>query len=310
MPRSLSDAKEKHIALGKGPRNKTARQQFDRAWDQLMAITGDAIITDVRRHHANRYVEKLLARGISGDTVSKYVYQIKPVLDTAIREFELGIANPFEGLTIPGKGKEKPRQRFPYSPEELCAIQTRCRQKDDERRWAIAMLSDTGARQAEIVGLLKADVMLTAEVPHIHIRPNGNRGLKTPQSARKVPLVGAALWAAGRAMTTEGEHLFPAFQPKRAGKEFNPNSASAALNKWLKESGLARAGQGLHSFRHSLVDRLRNAGVAKDKREQIGGWKSLGVSEGYGEGFQLSELHEAMKSIAYDREAATAENAG
>jgi integrase len=160
------------------------------------------------------------------------------------------------------------------------------------------MLSDTGARQAEVVGLRKEDVILTGDVPHILIRPNGNRGLKNAQSERKVPLVGEALWAAQRAMTTVGEHLFPVFQPRKAGATFNPNSASAALNKWLKENELAKTGQGLHSFRHTLVDRLRDARVPKDVREQIGGWKSQGVSEGYGQGFSLRRLHEAMLHVA------------
>jgi len=100
IPRTLSDAKEKHIALGKGPKNKAAQQQFDRAWGIIMDITGDAIVKDVRREHANSFVEKLRNRGITGETISKYVYQIKPVFDTAIREFELGIPNPFQSLTI------------------------------------------------------------------------------------------------------------------------------------------------------------------------------------------------------------------
>lgn len=113
IPRTLSDARDKHVELGKGPKNKTAQQQFDRAWDLLMEISGDAIITDVRREHANRFVAKLGQRGITGNTISKYVYQIKPVIDTAIREFELGIANPFEAVTIPGKGNgEKPHERL------------------------------------------------------------------------------------------------------------------------------------------------------------------------------------------------------
>lgn len=297
IPRTLSDAKDKHIALGKGPRNKTGQQQFDRAWSVMMGITGDAIIGDVRREQANAYVEKLRNRGITADTISKYVYQIKPVLDTAIREFELGIPNPFESLTIAGKGAEKPHERLPYSLTELQAIWQRCRHMDDERRWAIAMLSDTGARQAEVVGLRKEDVILTGDVPHILVRPNGNRRLKNAQSERKVPLIGEALWAAQRAMTTAGEHLFPVFQPRKAGATFNPNSASAALNKWLKENGLAKTGQGLHSFRHTLVDRLRDAGVPKDVREQIGGWKSQGVSEGYGQGFSIAKLHAAMLQI-------------
>lgn len=98
-------------------------------------------------------------------------------------------------------------------------------------------------------------------------------------------------------MTTEGENLFPVFQPRNSGKPFNPNTASAALNKWLKENKLAGIGQGLHSFRHTLTDRLRDAGVPKDVREQIGGWKSQGVSEDYGQGFTLAKLHEAMLKI-------------
>ncbi|MEO1912067.1 MAG: tyrosine-type recombinase/integrase [Paracoccus sp. (in: a-proteobacteria)] len=297
VPRTLSDAQNKHVALGKGPRNKTAQQQYDRAWSVLTGITGDAILTDVRREHANLFVEKLRNRGITADTISKYVYQIKPVFDTAIREFELSIPNPFESLTIAGKGAEKPHERLPYAMSELQAIWQRCREMDDERRWAIAMLSDTGARQAEVVGLRKDDMVLTGDVPHILIRPNVNRRLKNAQSKRKVPLVGEALWAAQRAMTTTGEHLFPVFQPRKAGVNFNPNSASAALNKWLKENGLAKAGQGLHSFRHTLVDRLRDAGVPKDVREQIGGWKSQGISEGYGQGFSLARLQQAMLAI-------------
>jgi len=96
-------------------------------------------------------------------------------------------------------------------------------------------------------------------------------------------------------VTTEGGNLFPVFQPRKAGTVFNPNTASAALNKWLKENGLAKEGQGLHSFRHTLVDRLRDAGVPKDVREQIGGWKSQGLSEGYGRGFSLARLREAMQ---------------
>ena len=98
-------------------------------------------------------------------------------------------------------------------------------------------------------------------------------------------------------MTTDGEHLFPVFQPRRTGGTFNPNSASAAMNKWLKDNGLAKVGQGLHSFRHTLVDRLRDAGVPKDVREQIGGWKSQGVSESYGQGFSLDRVQQAMQAI-------------
>jgi hypothetical protein len=41
IPRLLSDAKEKHFELGKGPKGKVGEQQFERAWKLLMDITGD-----------------------------------------------------------------------------------------------------------------------------------------------------------------------------------------------------------------------------------------------------------------------------
>lgn len=71
VPRTLIDAQDKHIALGKGPRNKTAQQQYDRAWSVLLSITGDAILTDVRREHANQFIGKLRNQGIAADTISK-----------------------------------------------------------------------------------------------------------------------------------------------------------------------------------------------------------------------------------------------
>jgi hypothetical protein len=65
----------------------------------------------------------------------------------------------------------------------------------------------------------------------LHIRKCPGRSLKTPSSERTVPLVGEALWAATKAVVDKdpGGLLFPTYGPLKA------NSASAALNKWIKE---------------------------------------------------------------------------
>ena len=55
------------------------------------------------------------------------------------------------------------------------------------------MISDTGARLAEIIGLRKSDVVLDAVVPHIIIKRHDHRGVKTDASKRKVPLAGPGL---------------------------------------------------------------------------------------------------------------------
>ena len=75
----------------------------------------------------------------------------------------------------------------------------------------------------------------------------------------------------------------------------NPNSATAALNKWLRTH--APEGCVVHSFRHSMRDRLRAVECSKEVIDRIGGWSSSDVGESYGEGFPLINLHEWCSKI-------------
>lgn len=294
IPRSLTDAKEKHFELGKGPKNKVGQQQFDRAWKLLLEITGDITIENLKREHGNEFVRRLIKQGAGGETIKRYLSQVRPVISTAIVEFELAIGNQFATLSIPNRDEAPRKPRDTFSMPELAAIQQRCREVDDERRWAVAMLSDTMGRLAEIIGLRKEDVFIDALIPYLRIRPTADRRLKNKQSERVVPLVGEALWACSKAMQTNGPFLLPVFQPKDRTKEFNANSASAALNKWLKDNGLAAEGQTVHSLRHTMRDRLRNVEAPSDLIDRIGGWNSKGVGESYGKGHSLEVMQKYM----------------
>jgi integrase len=295
VPRFLSDAKEKHFELRKGPRGPVAEKQFDRAWNILLSITGDVPLDQIKREHANEFVRRLIAQGVGSETIKRYLAQVRPVIRTGIQEFELNRPNPFDDLNIPNRGEGKRNPRTTFSIDEIAAIQSAARSMDDERRWLIAMLSDSMARLAEIVGLTKEDVKLEAEVPHILIRPNQFRDLKTAQSERVVPLVGEALWAAIRAVDTKGDALFPSVLPKGRGDDFSAGGVSAALNKWLKDRRLAGEGQVVHSFRHTMRDRLRNVETPAEVIDRIGGWALKSVGEGYGKGHRLPLLQSYMQ---------------
>ena len=54
-----------------------------------------------------------------------------------------------------------------------------CRDIDDEMRWLIALISDTGMRLSEAAGLLKSDVNINDVTPHIDLKPHSWRKLKT-----------------------------------------------------------------------------------------------------------------------------------
>jgi integrase len=76
----------------------------------------------------------------------------------------------------------------------------------------------------------------------------------------------------------------------------NANSASAALNKWMKP--FVPDGCSMHSFRHSMRDRLRALQCPADIVDQIGGWQTNGVGHGYGEGYPLHVLNEWLTKLS------------
>ena len=43
----------------------------------------------------------------------------------------------------------------------------------------------------------------------------------------------------------------------------------------------------MHRFRHSMRDRLRAVECPSDVIDQIGGWATEGVGQGYGKGLEL-----------------------
>ena len=150
--------------------------------------------------------------------------------------------------------------------------------------------SDTGMRLSEAAGLHINDIILDDDIPYINLTPHPWRSLKTKGSQRQIPLVGASLWAAQR-IKNDLHHTF-AFPRYNTTSSTNANSASAAINKWLKP----RVPEGcvIHSFRHSLRDRLRAVQCPSDMIDQIGGWSTAGLGQAYGLGYSLEKKWERL----------------
>jgi len=51
----------------------------------------------------------------------------------------------------------------------------------------------------------------------------------------------------------------------------------------------------MHSFRHSMRDRLRAVQCPSDFTDQIGGWTTDGVGQGYGSGYPMRVLREWLE---------------
>lgn len=58
---------------------------------------------------------------------------------------------------------------------------------------------ETGWRPSELSNLIPKNIVLDSDIPHLRIRPQNDRQLKSKASVREVPLVGVSLEAMKRA---------------------------------------------------------------------------------------------------------------
>ena len=290
----LSDALGLYLKVSP-KRNIEKFCKFSRSsFAKLVDAVGDKPIDDVTRDDGHVFVTKMLEQGLASGSVRRLLNTASAVLKTYITEKQLNKMNPFASIPVPDEGEDE-EVAVPYTEEERSKLVSTCKQWDDEPRWLLAMISDTGSRLAEIAGIPLKDIHLDAPIPYIDIKPHPWRSLKNKASGRSVPLVGASLWAAQRVVSNvvEGQSLaFPQYNKK---DKTNSNSASAALNKWIKST--VELDHVIHELRHTMVDRLREVQCPADIRMTMGGWKVGGVGEGYGDGYTLRVRREWLDKV-------------
>ena len=290
----LSEAAECYGRLRGEQKGATFHQGITRSIGYLIAVSGDKEITKYERRDANLLRDYLIDKGLAGPSIARTLGIIRAIFNFTISEHALKMDNPFQRVQFDRTRGSKTRETIPT--ETISFIQSLCHQENDEARWILALISDTGLRLAEAAGLLLDDLVLSHEYPHVIVQIRPWRSLKTKSSARTVPMVGSSLWAAQQIMATNSKSKF-AFPRYNEGKDFTAtNSASAALNKWLKAR--TSTAYTIHGFRHAMRDRLRAVECPSDIIDQIGGWHTEGVGSQYGNGYSLEITHRWMSRIA------------
>ena len=277
---TLSEARETYCEMKGRADDRRFVRYTSRVVSEIVQLAGDKAINGYTRNDALLFRDSLLKREISNNTVKRNFECIRAIWNFAARENGVSDPNPFANMNY-GNGAAAVK-RMPIPIDDIRKVQQLCYQKDDDIRWLIALLSDTGMRLAEAAGLAKEDVFLDAEIPHVRLCERPWRPLKTRSSERDVPLVGAALWAAQRAYeSSPNEYMFPRYCSDDGCKA---DYASNSLNKWLRKH--VPSGCVVHSFRHSMRDRLRAVECPSEVIDQIGGWSNASVGRGYGNGFK------------------------
>jgi len=255
----------------------------------VIEALGNKPINEYVSSEAGKLRDTLLAKGLAVTSIKRMFGSIKAIINLAMAEHGIEGRNPFSSIYMPDEVQE---ERQPIPMDAIRRIQRDCIAIDDEMRWLLAIISDTGMRLSEAAGLHRDDIILDVSIPYINLQRHSWRRLKTIGSARHIPLIGASLWAAKRIQQHDSSYAFPRYCD---GKICNANSASAALNKWMKPR--LRDNAVVHSFRHSMRDRLRAVECPSDIIDQIGGWSSSSVGASYGKGYELPVLAKWMKML-------------
>ncbi len=104
----------------------------------------------------------MIDKGLKVASITSVFSTIKSVINFTIREEGLKFNNAFSRTYMPDLDDSNQRQLI--ANEDIKTIQNECKKIDDERRWLIALISDTGMRLSGAAGLSKDDLKLNESI--------------------------------------------------------------------------------------------------------------------------------------------------
>jgi integrase len=304
---------------------------------RFIELHGDLGIKDITRQHCREFKEAMiqvparLPKSLSGESLPVVVEQtrddpsmrrlsLKTVNEKALATLSavLGWAdgqgfrdgNPARGLKIRG-GKFAAGGRLPYTIEDLSMIFRFPVFTEDKRpkggggeaaNWLPLLAPFTGARLEELGQLRVGDVRQSEGIWFLDMATiHGEQRLKNETSRRHVPihskLIELGLLDYANSVKSAGQPwLFPDLRSQRQQR-------TAAFSQWwgryARTHGIADRRKVFHSFRHTVKDGFREAEVSKDLFDAIQGHSPKDVSGGYGRGYTLRRVAEAMECLRY-----------
>ena len=253
-------------------------------------VVGQIPLYEIERKHALKFrswwLERVNNEGLKPYTGNREMNSLRRLITVNYDIDSMFRTNPFSRVRL---RQEMEVSRIPLTTEQIKTILAPNALGKIHHDFVILfrLLVNTGMRPVEGIGLELEDIKLDDPVPHVHVRKNAIRVLKTDHSERLLPLVGVSLQAAQELVDKGG-------WGKRAGKNMY---ATSILNRHLRENGLVtEKRQSLYSLRHWFQDQLTKRDVVDRAQAQLMGHKFQRPKYGYGK--DLSELREIIIQFA------------
>ena len=164
-------------------KDKVFHRGAERNVKSVVDVLGDRPLEEYSSSDAATYRDYLLKKGLTTNSVKRNFATIRSIINLSIQEHGLDCKNAFSKVFLPDLDDAK--RRKPIPTDIIRNIQQECLYIDDEARWLVALISDTGMRLSEATGLHIDDIKLDCEIPHIDLKPHAWRTLKTKGSQRR-----------------------------------------------------------------------------------------------------------------------------
>lgn len=253
---------------------------------------GPVTFHDLDRKHAiafrSWWVDRVEAKSLKPYTGNREINSLRRMITVNLDIDGSSKTNPFTSIRLK---EEADVSRIPLSEDQIHTLSNpeALPKLHPDFRLLYRLLVNTGMRPVEAIGLELYDVVLDHEIPHVHVRKNATRGLKTAHSERLLPLLGVSLLAAQGLVEMNG-------WGKRLGKNMY---ATSIINRNFWESGVVTdKRQSLYSLRHWFQDQLTKRDVVDRAQAQLMGHKFHRPKYGYGK--DLSELRDIISQFAIE----------
>ena len=163
---TLSEALELYLRLKGSNKDKVFHRGAERNVQSVIDVLGDRPVDEYASSDAASYRDYLLKKGLTTNSVKRNFSTIRSIINLCIQEYGLDCKNAFSRVYLPDLDDSKKRKPIPI--ENIRQIQQDCREEDDEARWLVALISDTGMRLSEAAGLHINDIILDEDIPLLY----------------------------------------------------------------------------------------------------------------------------------------------
>ena len=186
---------------------RTKRNIYLKAIRNFEAVVGKIPLYEIERRHSLKFrswwMDRVKSTGLKPYTGNREINSLRRMISINFDIDAWSKENPFARVRLKQVAEVS---RIPFERDQIIALlqPSALGKLHEDFVLLFHLLVNTGMRPVEAIGLELDDIKLIDDIPHVHVRLNSTRGLKTDHSERLLPLLGVSLKAAEKLVANGG----------------------------------------------------------------------------------------------------------